>query len=96
MQSKTVDRGTEPAVQADLLGAEVASAFHRAEIEERETDRLLELVGVGAREEDVRDVRLQVLDGPRPVRIEAGVGERRDHRLLRHDRARTVSTGTEA
>ena len=74
-QDVEVHRRTEAAVQSDLLGAEVPTALDRAEVEERETDRLLELARIGAGEEHVRDVRLHVLDGRRPMGMKARVGE---------------------
>src|SRR4029079_4930638 len=48
----------EATVQPHLLLAEVPALLDRAEVEEWERDRLLQLVDVWAGEEDVRDVSL--------------------------------------
>src|SRR5262249_47585308 len=72
------DRRTEATVEPHPLGPEGLPALGGAEVEEREADGLLQLVDVRAREEDVRDVRLHVLDGLWTVRVEARIRERAD------------------
>ncbi len=65
-----IDLGRRGLVQAQLFLAKVPALLQRAEIEEVEHDRLLDLVGVVAREDDPGDVRLHEFD------VVGGVGER--------------------
>ncbi len=77
-----VDRRRQAPVQPQLLFAEGASPRGRGGVEEREADRLLQLVGVRTGQEHVRDVRLHVLYPLWPVGIEGRVSEGRDQRGL--------------
>ena len=71
-----VDRRGQAAVEADLLLAEVAALLQRAEVEEAQVDRLLDLVGIGPGQEDDRDVRLADLHRlDRIERVGGRVGE---------------------
>jgi hypothetical protein len=59
-----VDVGREPAVEAHLLLAHRAPSVRGSVVDERQHDRLLELVRALAHEEDARDVGLAQLDRP--------------------------------
>ena len=58
-----VDVGRQAAVEAHLLLAAVPTPLEGAVVDEAEVDRLLDLVGQRAGQEDGRDVRLVHLDG---------------------------------
>src|SRR5438552_710607 len=83
-QDVEIDAGRQAAVQPDLLQAEMAPELRRAEVEERKTHGLFQLVHVRAGQEHVRDVRLNVLDRARPVRVEVRRRERSDDFVLAH------------
>ncbi len=53
-----VHLGTEPPIEAQLLVAVGAAPLDGGEVEKPEVHRLLELVGIGAGEQDPRAVRL--------------------------------------
>jgi hypothetical protein len=76
--------GRQAAVQAHLLAAHLAPTLRRAVVEERQHERLLELVGAIARQEHPRDVRLTHIDAVRPGWVEAGASEGGAHVLRAH------------
>ena len=57
-----VDVRAEPSVQRHLTGTHLGAQFARAQVDEREADRLLDLVDQIAIEHDRRHVRLDGLD----------------------------------
>jgi hypothetical protein len=57
-----VERRREPAVQPQLVPAETVAARQCAEVEEREPQRLLDLVRIPPREQHPGDVRLDETD----------------------------------
>ena len=71
-----VDLRRQPAVEPDLLLAEVAAPLQRAVVEEPQVDRLLDLVGIGAGQEDDRDVGLADLDRLDRMRADRRPGRR--------------------
>ena len=73
-----IDVGCQAAVQLDLGAAEFFAAVERREVEEAEVDRLLQLVGALAGEEDRGDVRLHELDPLHPGTIERRPTQCRD------------------
>ncbi len=70
-----IDLGCQPAVQADLLVAEVPAFLQRAVVDEAQSDGLLDLVDVRARQEDRRDVRLADLHRADRFGVGSGVRE---------------------
>ena len=77
-----IDRRREPAIEAQLLLAVELPLREGREVQEPEVDRLLDLVGVRARQQHVRDVRLQVPDALAAGPEDGGVGERRNQPRL--------------
>ncbi|OIQ95904.1 hypothetical protein GALL_220370 [mine drainage metagenome] len=84
----------QPPVQAQLFFAVEAPRRQRREVEEAEIHRLLDLVGVIARQQDVGDVGLDLLDTCNRMRIARRIAKRCDQRrlidsLLGHRRAQS-------
>ena len=73
-----VQRGREPPVQTQLLPAAMGALVERAEVEEAEIERLLDLVGVVAGEKDPGDVGLHQPQAPHRVGVEAGLEQAPD------------------
>jgi hypothetical protein len=71
----------------------MASRFERAEIEERQRNRLLDLVGVGSGQEDPRDVGFVELDPGNRLRVAAGLQERTCERVGRKGLHQTILNG---
>ena len=79
-----VEGGGEPPVQPQFLFAAALARRERAEIEESERDRLLDLVGVAPGQQHVRDVRFEALHSRATAAPHGGIGERGDEPRLLH------------
>jgi hypothetical protein len=75
-----IHRRGEPPVQAYFLVTEVLPQGERRVIEKLEAERLFQLVGDFASEEDPGDVGLPDRDVPRSVRIGPGIAQSADER----------------
>ena len=70
----------EPPIHAQLLVAEALAKLQRAEVDERQLDGLLDLVGVAPRQEHPRDVGLDELDLADAGAVTARIAQRRRQR----------------
>jgi hypothetical protein len=82
-----VERSAQAPVETHLVFAGAPPRLRGGEVGERESHRLLQLERVGRRDEDVREMRLQMSHRLGAVGIGRGIGERRDD-LLAQPRGR--------
>ncbi len=79
-----IDIGCEPAIELDLPAAVQFAEFHGREVEEPEVDRLLQLVGPVAGQQNRRDMGLKMGDLVNGMRIGRRVEQTLDDRCVIH------------
>ncbi|HUN25752.1 MAG TPA: hypothetical protein VMU67_05535 [Steroidobacteraceae bacterium] len=83
-----IDTGGEAPIQSQLAAASTLATRERAVVHPALTGGLLELVGVGTRQEHPREVSLDNSEPPGVARIVARIAQEREHLARRLTRAR--------